>query len=74
LLDYVSQLKKQDPKARLQSSGESKGFIRKQKITAMLENDLNKVQNKISTMLEKQTRTKNYTITNDQDETIDQTI
>jgi len=31
----------------------------------------NKVQNKITTMLEKQTRTKNYTIKNDHDETRD---
>jgi len=40
----------------------------------MLEKDLNKVQKKITTMLEKQTRTKNYTIKNDQDETRDKTI
>jgi len=35
--------------------------LEKQKITAILEKDLIKVQNKITTMLEKQTRTKDYT-------------
>jgi len=38
--------------------------LEKQKITAMLEKDLIKVENKITTMLEKKTRTKDDTIKN----------